>query len=450
MSLITLGIGAAKKVKHRFQDQIRSRTPVYLSPVRRIERVALKERLCAMTFDDGPCRLPANPDDFGGRPLTQVLLDTLERYGAKGTFDVVGDTSANYPDTAGREGSPAWGGVAYDHYPDFQKDADGGAEHCPELISRILEGGHEITSHTYAHVLFGKKSLVYGKRHHLDTLEQAVEDLERLDGLLKEKWGYAIRLSRPPHYVDNIAGGFSSYDAYALMGYQYLAASFDGAGWLPLPSYQGEVEATWRPIEERLNQDPNYFCGQIIFQKDGYNMARRSPIAHGLERQLELLTARGYQVVTVSELLSRSPFLDVGPETSAGRDAQVLLRAGWCPAFRDNSLRPESVLTRGELAMMVYGWPGARRRVEGIRQGHSPCADVKPDHPYAGAIALALEAGSMELEQGRFHPQRAVSPHEARALLAAVTGITLREGDGPMTHGRFFALAAPLLEEKKQ
>ena len=107
MSLITLGIGTAKKLKHHFQDQIRAHTPVYLSPVRRIERVALKERLCAMTFDDGPCQLPANPDNFGGAPLTQVLLDTLEHYGAKGTFDVVGDTSSNYPDTAGQEGSPA-------------------------------------------------------------------------------------------------------------------------------------------------------------------------------------------------------------------------------------------------------------------------------------------------------------------------------------------------------
>ena len=68
MSLMTKAIGAAKKVKHRFQDQIRERTPVYLSPVRRIEKVALDQRICAMTFDDGPCRLPANPDDFGGKP----------------------------------------------------------------------------------------------------------------------------------------------------------------------------------------------------------------------------------------------------------------------------------------------------------------------------------------------------------------------------------------------
>ena len=60
MSLLTKGIGLAKKAKHQFQDQLRERTPVYLSPVRRIERVATEERVCAMTFDDGPCRLPAS------------------------------------------------------------------------------------------------------------------------------------------------------------------------------------------------------------------------------------------------------------------------------------------------------------------------------------------------------------------------------------------------------
>ena len=277
MSLVTNGIGLAKKAKHRFQDQLRERTPVYLSPVRRIERVATRERICAMTFDDGPCRLPPSPDRFRGKALTLVLAETLERYGARGTFDVVGDTSANYPDKAGKHGSASWGGVAYDHYPDFGRDDQGGVVHCPELVSRLLAGGHEITSHTYSHVLFGWKPLVYGRRRYLQGLEPVVADLKKLHRAMEEGWGYAIRLGRPPHYVDNIKGGFTSYDAYALMGYQYMAASFDGAGWLPLATYEAEVEATWRPMESLLLEDPDAFRGQIIFQKDGFNMARRTP-----------------------------------------------------------------------------------------------------------------------------------------------------------------------------
>lgn len=55
-----------------------------------------------MTFDDGPMGLPASPDRFEGKTLTDVLLDTLAQYGAKGSFDVTGDTSENYPDEAGK------------------------------------------------------------------------------------------------------------------------------------------------------------------------------------------------------------------------------------------------------------------------------------------------------------------------------------------------------------
>ena len=133
MSAVTKAIGLAKKLKHRYQDELRARTPVYLSPVRRIEQVRLPKRICAMTFDDGPCRLPANPSK-DGKPLTLSLLESLEQYGARGTFDIVGDTSENYPDNPGKEGSASWGGVKFDHYPDIHKDADGGAVHCPELV----------------------------------------------------------------------------------------------------------------------------------------------------------------------------------------------------------------------------------------------------------------------------------------------------------------------------
>ena len=50
MSAVTKAIGLAKKLKHRYQDEIRARTPVYLSPVRRIERVSLPQRVCLTGF----------------------------------------------------------------------------------------------------------------------------------------------------------------------------------------------------------------------------------------------------------------------------------------------------------------------------------------------------------------------------------------------------------------
>lgn len=446
MSLMTKAIGAAKKVKHRFQDQLRERTPVYLSPVRRIEKVALPDRVCAMTFDDGPCRLPANPDTFGGKPLTLVLAETMERFGARGSFDVVGDTSGNYPDTPGKEGEASWGGIAYDHYPDFGKDGEGGALHCPELIDRLIQGGHEITSHTWSHVLFGKKNVVYGRRHTLSSLEEVTADLEKLHRLLLDRHGYEVKLSRPPHYVDNIAGGFTSYDAYAKLGYQYMAASFDGAGWLPLASYEAEVDAVWKPVAGRLAQDPDCFCGQIIFQKDGCNMARRTPIADGLGKQLERLTALGYKVVPVSELMELSPFLDLPQSDPRAAAARHLMDAGWCPAFRDNTLRADTLLTRGALAMMAFGWEGVDERIALVKgTERSPWADLKPAHPYAGAVVQAERAGCLAAENGSIRPDAPVTKAEAARFLSAKLGRTPDKLPEQLTHGALFLAAGEIL-----
>jgi hypothetical protein len=273
-----------------------------------------------------------------------------------------------------------------------------------------------------------------------------VADLDRLHQLLLRDHGYEMKLSRPPHYVDGIAGGFSSYDAYAKLGYQYMAASFDGAGWLPLPTYEAEVEATWKPIAQKLRDDPDYFCGQIIFQKDGYNMGRRSPIAHGLEKQLELLTAQGYKIIPVSELLTRSPFLDLPQTDPRAAAARRLLDAGWCPAFRDNSLRPDTVLTRGALAMMAFGWAGVDDHIALVRgQKSSPWRDLKPTHPYAGAMLQAVEQGCLTAQNGSIRPDDPVTSRELSLFLAAKLGRAPKAVPDTITHGTVFLLAAELV-----
>lgn len=344
-----------KKVKKIAKSFLLPEPKCHIGYCRRIERVKTNQRICAMTFDDGPMNLPANPDLFEGRAMTDVLLDILDEFNAKGTFDVIGTTAENYPDTKGEPGTPAWGGVSYDHYPAFQQDSLGGAVNCPQLMERIIREGHQITNHGYRHILFGKKSYVYGKRHTLGSLDKVLGDLTALDDYLRGQYGYPMSMGRPAHYVDRIDGVFTSYDAYEKLGYQYLAASFDGAGWLPSKKdepVQAEIDEMVLPMQKILEENPDFFCGQIIFQKDGYNMALRTPVAVGLRKQLELLTNAGYRVVTVQELLRCSPFADVGADDP---DFEVfcLLLDTHAIAYSDNTLRPEQVMTCGEFAMLA-------------------------------------------------------------------------------------------------
>ena len=249
----------------------------YVGYTRRIERVHTTRRICAMTFDDGPMGLPASPDRFDGRTLTDVLLDTLAQYGA---------------------------------------------------------------------------------REYLPGFDAAVEDLTRLHTLMQTRYGYTMTLARPPHYVDKMTGGFTSYDVYDHMGYQYMAASFDGAGWLPSTesdpeaALQAEIRAMVEPMRKALEKDPDFFCGQIIFQKDGYNMAKRTPVAFALGEQLALLQEYGYQVVPVGELLAESPFADVGRDEPLF-DRLTALAQQRAIVFSDNRLRLDDPMTVGELAMLL-------------------------------------------------------------------------------------------------
>ena len=128
--------------------------------------------------------------------------------------------------------------------------------------------------------------------------------MKSLHALVNDDFGATLKMSRPPHYIDATRDGHNAYDAYRYMNYQYMAASFDGGGWLPsCGDSERDVEAMVEPIRRALEENPDSLNGQIIFQKDGYNMARRSPVANGLDEQLKLLTQYGYRIVTVSELM---------------------------------------------------------------------------------------------------------------------------------------------------
>ncbi|MGE5390253.1 MAG: S-layer homology domain-containing protein [Deltaproteobacteria bacterium] len=410
-----------RKVNRYLKQRRQIEAGRWMHPVRRIERTAplANGRVVAMTFDDGPSAAPPNPmaGSTAGQGLTSVLLEVLKEYKARGTFDVIGTTEYNYPDKAGRLGTAAWGGIRYDHYPDFGQDSLAGVANQLELARRVVDGGHELANHGFAHILFGPMRFIYGKRDHFKGLDQVILDLRRLHQLVEEELGFTMRLSRPPHYIDGIPGGYTSYDAYRLMGYQYLAASFDGGGWKPgSGDYKKDVDLMVEPLRRILQKDAGALNGQIIFQKDGCNMSKQTPVVHALGGQLRLLADEGYQIITVSELLKRSPFTDIDDRAECFEAVRSLEQAGFCIGYRNNTFQPERILTRGELAMMTVPSEILKKA-----ESEGPAFDdVPPGHPYAAGIAWVSAKGWMSSQDGRFQPEQAVTAGDFEEFLQRV------------------------------
>jgi polysaccharide deacetylase family sporulation protein PdaB len=113
--------------------------------------VPTKEKIIALTFDDGP-----DPVD------TPAILDLLKKYDAKATFFAVGKRVEMYPELAKRE---------------------------------ILEG-HEIANHTYDHSYFHKRIAV----------EKIEADIQKAESIILNTTGKKPSLFRPPggFYGDNV------------------------------------------------------------------------------------------------------------------------------------------------------------------------------------------------------------------------------------------------------
>ncbi len=387
-------IEAARRVNHHIKKRKKQQLGKYLSLVRRIERTAPLEnnKVVAITFDDGPSAAPPEPNRQGVTTgLTATLLDILNSYGAKGTFDVIGTTEYNYPDIMGKLHTANWGGIKYDHYPDYGNDKLGGIVNLKDIAKRIISEGHELSNHTFKHILFGPMLFIYGKREHFHSLEEVVWDLSQLHKYVKEALGYDMKFSRPPHYIDKITGGYNSYDAYSIAGYNYLAASFDGGGWKSTAGdYKMDVLDMVAPLEKALKADPDALNGQIIFHKDGYNMSHQTPVVDALPRHLELLKQYGYTVVTASKLVDLSPYADVPQTDPIHETLRSLEKTGYCVAYKDNTYQPDRYLTRGELAMMITP-------PEIIRTHH--CKMTKLEEYYAGDINISLNTAFRDVTE---------------------------------------------------
>ena len=192
--------------------------------------------IVALTFDDGP-----------GGESTERILDVLEQYQIRATFFVQGKQVAKYPDT----------------------------------VKRAFELGCQIGNHTYNH-------------KDLTSLsdQEALEQLESVNDLVREQTGAGCALVRPPH-----GRGWKDERVLKLVPYPLIMWSVDTRDWSTRDPKQ-TIQSVLSEVQD----------GDIILLHDVYNET-----AEAVETFVPQLLEQEYQLVTVNEM-----FAAKGKELTAG------------------------------------------------------------------------------------------------------------------------------------
>jgi peptidoglycan-N-acetylglucosamine deacetylase len=183
----------------------------------------------ALTFDDGPHGVN-----------TPRLLDILKQRKVKGTFFVVGQCVAEYP----------------------------------EIAKRIVDEGHEIANHSWSHPQLTRIGEV-----------SVIDQLGRTHDVVKQTTGHTMTLLRPPY------GAFSANQqawAYRKWGYKCILWDVDTLDWKHRDAgrTQASILQNTRP-------------GSIILTHDIHK-----PTIDAMPASIDGLLAKGFKFVTVSELLA--------------------------------------------------------------------------------------------------------------------------------------------------
>ena len=180
--------------------------------------------------------------DDGPHPrYTPQILEILSKYNIKATFFTVGVNAKNYPDT----------------------------------LEKVISAGHEVENHTYTHP-------------HVNSVDFATlkREIECCESEIYEHTDYKTKFFRPPEGMidDEIIEMIKSLD------YKIVLWDIDTRDWAHTPPQK---------IAENIIDNIN--SGDIILMHDyiGHN----SPTPEALKIFLPILIDRGYNFVTVSELI---------------------------------------------------------------------------------------------------------------------------------------------------
>ena len=198
-----------------------------------------REKIVALTFDDGP-----------SRRYTPPILDILKQKGAKGSFFVLGSAAALEP----------------------------------EILKRVYAEGHDIGNHTFTHP-------------DLSEIPSAQLDLElnATQRVLESKLGIRSVLFRPPFVKDiepQTQQQARTLQASAALGYITIGQRIDPLDW----GRPGVDEIVRRTVSYATRQG-----GNVVLLHDGGG--DRTQTIAALPRIIDELRAKGFRFVTLHELL---------------------------------------------------------------------------------------------------------------------------------------------------
>ena len=191
-------------------------------------------------------------DDGPDAAVTPRILDALRAHGAYATFFVIG------------------------RY----------AEAHPELINRILREGHELGNHSYGH---SRLLNLRAKRFMQRDIERSMAVLDRMGA------SGANRLYRPPMGLKNPALA----RIQRALGLQIVAWSLHAGD-----TRERDAHAIARHVLGHIRP------GDIVLFHDGHDLPNRQrsmAVSEALDNILSELKGKGFNMVTVSELLSDEP-----------------------------------------------------------------------------------------------------------------------------------------------
>ena len=210
-----------------------------------IDRLGWATKKIAISFDDGP-----------DSRWTPKILDILEEKKAPGVFFVIGDEANKRPD----------------------------------ILRREFAEGHEIGNHTFTHPKFDEISHT-----------QIRWELNLTQRLIESTLGVKTILFRPPYGIDHqpeYAEEVAQLPLAQEMGYLIVGQRIDPDDW----SLRGGKPIPAKDIVDSVLKQADK--GNIILLHDGGGDRTQTVIA--LPQIIDALRARGYQLVSVSDLIGKT------------------------------------------------------------------------------------------------------------------------------------------------